>query len=343
MVRPVAVVVTLVVFLAGLAACANPGAEPGQSPESSGGAAAEGFPVTLEHAFGEITLDSRPERVLTWGWGSTDASLALGVVPVAIPTAIYGGNEDQVLPWNAEKLAELGAETPTLLANPDGGTTIPFEEIAAAAPDVILAVYSGITEEEYRRLSEIAPTIAYPDQPWATAWQDVVTTVGAALGRKAEAETLLADIDRATREAGAAHPELAGKSVIALFDVAEQLAVYKEIDPRVVFLTDLGMTVPPAVADVPAVDDGFYGNLSYEKADLLVSDVLLIYSETEESLQKTLDRPSIKNLPQIKSGRYTAIVGQQLVAAGSPPTALSLTWALDEYTTKLAAAAARTS
>lgn len=338
MVRPVAVVVALVMFLAGLAGCANPGAEPGAASEPPG-AAAEGFPVKIKHAFGETTLDSRPERVLTWGWGSTDASLALGVVPVAIPAAIYGGDENQVLPWNAEKLKALGAETPTLLANPDGGTTIPFEEFAAAAPDVILAVYSGVTEEEYRRLSEIAPTIVYPDQPWATAWQDVVTTVGTVLGREAEAEALLGEIDRATRDAGAAHPELAGKSVIALFDVAEQLAVYKEIDPRVVFLTDLGMTVPPAVAEVPPVAPGFYGNLSYEKADLLVSDVLLIYSESEETLQKTLARPSIKNLPQVKNGHYAAIVGQQLVAAGSPPTALSLTWALDAYTTKLAAAA----
>lgn len=333
MVRTAAVIVALLTFLSGLVGCSS---TPEPEPEAGGGTG--GFPVTLRHAFGETTLDGRPERVLTWGWGSTDAALALGVVPAAMPAATYGGNEDQVLPWNAEKLAALGAETPILLSNPDGGATIPFEEIAAAAPDVILAVYSGISAEEYRKLSEIAPTIAYPDQPWATPWQDVVTTVGAALGRTDQADQLLGEIAKATKDAGAAHPELAGKSVITIFDDGQQLSIYKEIDPRVVFLTDLGLTVPPAVAEVPPVAPGFYGNISYEKADLLVSDVLLIYAETEEGLQKTLAQPSVKNLDQIKTGHYAAIVGQQLIAAGSPPTALSLTWALDEYVTKLSAA-----
>lgn len=334
MVRPVGVLVALTTFLFGLVGCTSQAPD----PESEAGDTAAGFPVTIEHAFGETTLDARPERVLTWGWGSTDAALALDVVPVAMPAAVYGGNEDQVLPWNAEKLAALGAETPTLLSNADGGATIPFEEIAAAAPDVILAVYSGVTAEEYARLSEIAPTIAYPDQPWATPWEDLVTTVGAALGRADQAGQLLAEITTATKDAGAAHPELAGKSVIAILDDGQQLGIYKEVDPRVQFLVDLGMAVPPVVGEIPAEGYGFYGNISYEEADKLVSDVLLIYAETEEGLQTTLARPAVKNLEQVKQGRVATIVGQQLIAAGSPPTALSLTWALDEYVTELSAA-----
>jgi len=337
--RTAAVLVALLTFLAGVAGCA---ATPESEPDADGDDTA-GYPVTLRHAYGETTLERRPERVLTWGWGSTDAALALGVVPAAIPAATYGGNEEQVLPWNAEKLAELGAETPILISNPDGGATIPFEEIAAAAPDVILAVYSGISAEEYRKLSEIAPTVAFPDQPWATPWQDLVTTVGAALGRSEQADRLLEQIATTIKDAGAEHPELAGKSVIAIWDDGQQLSVYKEIDPRVVFLTDLGLTVPPAVAQVPEVEPGFYGNISYEKADLLQSDLLLIYAETEEALRATLARPAVKNLEQIEQGRYAAIVGQQLIAAGSPPTALSLTWALDEYVSRLSAAAKKVS
>ena len=36
-----------------------------------------------------------------------------------------------------------------------------FEAISDANPDVILAAYSGITQEEYDTLSEIAPVVAY--------------------------------------------------------------------------------------------------------------------------------------------------------------------------------------
>ncbi len=331
-------VVVAVIFglLLGLVGCGS--ATPAGEAEPGSGGDQQGFPVTVRHAFGETTLDRAPERVLTWGWGSTDAALALGVVPVAMPAAVYGGNADKVLPWNAEKLTELGAATPTLLSNPDGGTTIPFEEIAAATPDVILAVYSGITDEDYRKLSEIAPTIAYPDQPWSTAWQDVVTTVGTVLGRSEQATTLLAEISAAIKDAGRRHPELAGKSVITVADDGQQLFVYKETDPRVAFLTDLGLTVPPVVKELPAQGEGFYGSVSYENADTLVSDVLLIYSVSDESLRSTLERPSIKSLPQIKHGGQASIVGEPLVAAGSPPTALSLTWALDDYLTSLSAA-----
>ncbi len=330
------VVAAVVGLLFGLLGCGPPA--PSGAPEPGAGAEQQGFPVTVQHAFGSTTLEQAPERVLTWGWGSTDAALALGVVPVAIPAAVYGGNADQVLPWNAEKLTELGAATPALLSNPDGGTTIPFEEIAAATPDVILAVYSGITAEEYQKLSAIAPTIAYPDQPWSTPWRDVVTTVGTVLGRSAEATDRLAEISAAIKEAGQRQPGLTGKSVITLMDDGRQLYVYKETDPRVEFLTELGLTVPPVVTGLPAQGEGFYGSVSYEQADTLVSDVLLIYAETDESLRATLARPSIKNLPQLQRGAYAPIVGRPLVAAGSPPTALSLSWALDDYLKSLSAA-----
>ncbi|WP_152363162.1 ABC transporter substrate-binding protein [Microlunatus speluncae] len=323
-------------LLVALAGCGSGG--PADQPEPGSGAGQQGFPLTVRHALGETTLDRAPERVLTWGWGSTDAALALGVVPVAVPAAVYGGNADQVLPWNADQLAELGAETPTLLSNPDGGTTIPFEEIAAATPDVILAVYSGITAEDYEKLSAIAPTIAYPDQPWSTPWRDVVTTVGQVLGRSQQATDVLAEISTVIKDAGQRHPELAGKSVITLMDDGRQLYVYKETDPRVEFLTELGLTVPPVVTELPGEGEGFYGSVSYEKADTLVSDVLMIYAETDASLQATLARPSIKNLPQIERDGYAPIVGRPLVAAGSPPTALSLTWSLDAYLKSLASA-----
>ena len=33
----------------------------------------------------------------------------------------------------------------------------------------------GITEEQFKKLSDIAPTIAYPEAPWTTTWQDTIT------------------------------------------------------------------------------------------------------------------------------------------------------------------------
>ena len=174
------------------------------APTSSAGA----FPVSIAHTFGTTTLESAPENVVTWGFGSTDAALALGVVPVAIPFQAYGGDAEGVLPWIAEELAAQGAETPTVLPDSD---EVPFEAIAAADPDVILANYSGITAEDYATLSAIAPTVAYPGEAWTTPWRDVVTTVGQALGKQDEAEQLIADTEQTVADAAARAPRAAGQ------------------------------------------------------------------------------------------------------------------------------------
>ena len=72
----------------------------------------------------------------------------------------------------AEKLKELGEENPNIFQDTDG---LDFEAISDANPDVILAAYSGITQEEYDTLSEIAPVVAYQRAPWVASWREQVT------------------------------------------------------------------------------------------------------------------------------------------------------------------------
>ncbi|MCF6509856.1 iron-siderophore ABC transporter substrate-binding protein [Blastococcus sp. MG754426] len=302
-----------------------------------GDAAGSAFPVTLEHAFGSTEVQAEPERVVTWGWGSTDAAIALGVVPVAIPTQSYGGDEEGVLPWVRERLEQDGAELPELL--PDQ-TEAPVEAIAAADPDLILAPYSGLTESEYELLSQIAPTVAYPDEPWATPWRETIEIVGEALGRDEQAADLLADIDEQVAEQAAAHPELTGLTVAAVWPAPDSFSVYKPADARVDFLLDLGMESAPSVA---ALGDGegetFYYTLSPERLGELSSDVLVAYADTEAAMEEFLSGPQGQLMEQVRTGAVAQVVGQQLIAAVSPPTALSLTWGLDEYVAELSAAA----
>src|SRR5699024_12266049 len=74
-------------------------------------------------------------------------------------------------PWVADKLAELGGDQPALFDETDG---IDFEAVANTTPDVILAAYSGLTQEDYDLLTEIAPTVAYPEAAWATPWREMI-------------------------------------------------------------------------------------------------------------------------------------------------------------------------
>lgn len=321
----------------GLVGCST---EPASTPTDSAASAADdaAFPVTIEHAFGETTIDEAPERVVTWGWASADAAIALGVTPVAIPFESYGGDEEGVLPWIREALEERGDAVPTVLTNT--GEDVPYEEIAAADPDVILAQYSGLTEEQYETLSDIAPVVAYPDQPWSTPWRDIISITGEALGLQGEAEEVLASIDGAIAEAAAEHPEFEGVSLATAWDTAGTFYVYADEDPRVEFMLDLGFVNAPAVDELDTDESPFYFTLSYERVSELTSDVLVVYGSTPEEAQALLDAPYAQSLPAVQQGAVAQLVGTEFIASVSPPTALSLPWGLDEVVDQLAAAVA---
>lgn len=324
----VAVAVTSVLVLAGCSG-ATPAAEESASSEGA-------FPVTIEHAFGETTIDEQPTNVVTWGWGSADAAIALGVVPVAIPFQSYGGDESGVLPWIADALEEQGAATPTIL--PESTEEPPYEDIAAANPDVILANYSGIDQDQYDLLSQIAPVVAYPGDAWSTPWRDVVSTVGIALGKTTEADQVLADIDAELAEQAAAHPEFEGKTLAAVWDVAGTFYVYKKEDPRVEFMLDLGFENAPAVDELANGESTFYYTLSYEELDKLESDVVVSYSDTQAEADTFVASSHGLAIPAVKSGAVAELVGTEFIASVSPPTALSLPWGLDTLVEQLAVA-----
>jgi iron complex transport system substrate-binding protein len=319
-----------------LAACGS-GASDDTDRATDAGSPGGFEPLTIEHALGEAVIEERPERVATWGWGSADAAIALGVVPVAIPQTAYAGDDDGMLPWNKEAIEAAGAEAPTMLTEAEEP---PYEEFIKADPDVILATYSGLTQEQYDKLSKIAPVVAYPDQPWATPWRDVITTAGEALGRTDEAEQVLADIDESVEAAAEEHPEFQGKTIAAVADYGS-FYVYRSADPRVQFLEDLGFETAPSVEELDTEESSFYFTLSYEKVDQLDSDVLLSYADSPKTQQAFLDSASTRTLPQYDAGTIAEATGDELVASVSPPTALSLTWGLDAYVDLLSEAATR--
>lgn len=306
------------------------GAAASSAASGSSTPAASGFPVTITHAFGQTTIDSAPERVASWGWGSADAALALGVVPVAIAQQTYGGNADGVLPWVADKLTALGAATPALL--PNNGTDAPIEQILAAKPDVLLAQYSGLTQVEYERLTQAGvKVVAYPDKPWSTPWRDVVTITGQVLGKTAEAETVLKNIDTEIAQRASANPEFAGKSMAAALYSGGSLYVYTPADPRVQFTQDLGFTTPDSVTSLDTKEASFYFTLAPEQFGSLDADVLLMYGATDDEVNTFLASPEAKLLPQVNGGKIAKVTGESEVSSVSPPTALSLTWGMDKF------------
>ncbi|WP_431805064.1 iron-siderophore ABC transporter substrate-binding protein [Microbacterium sp. bgisy203] len=318
-------------------------ASSGSAPSSTDGAAdSDAFPVTITHALGETTIPAQPERVATISWGNQDVALALGVVPVGMDAQVWSwtGNADPgVYEWTSDKLAELGGDEPTLFDVTDG---IDFEAIADTTPDVILAAQSGLTEEEYGTLSDIAPVVAYPDIPWFTPWRTQITMNAEALGMKTEGEALVADLDAQIADAtdGAGFD---GKTAAFFYMSSSDLSsvsLYTGGDSRTAFLTDLGFTEPKVAADA-AAKGSFYLDFSAENADQL-KDVDVIVTYGDETLLPALQAdPLWSTLPAVKNGAVVAVGEGNAFSAAVSPTALSIPWVLTDYVAKLSDAAAK--
>lgn len=336
---------TAALLLAACSSDAGTSAAPALSGSTAGAdssAAAAAFPITVSHAFGTTTIDAKPERVATVAWANHDAALALGVVPVGMAEQTYGDDDaNGIHPWTAEQMTTLGAEQlPVLFDETDA---IEVEAVAETEPDVILAAFSGITKEEYATLSEIAPTIAYPDAAWGAPWDTALLTNATALGLEAEATSYIEGIDADIATALAEHPQIAGKTAMFTYlDPTDLSSVgyYSAIDARARYLTDLGLTTPASIEKLSAGSEEFFGSVSAENADTF-NDVDIIFGYGDEKLLGTLQaHPLLGTIPAIKNGSVVFIEdGTPLAAAVSPPTALSLRWSLSDYLPLIAAAA----
>lgn len=247
------------------ASTSTAGLEPSSPAETS--EAGSGFPVTIDHKYGSTTIPGEPRRVLSLGYQEHDTIFALGVEPIAV-RYWYGDEDDVIFPW-AEEAA--GDADPEILNMPE----LDFEKIASFEPDLLLGLYSGITAEDYEKLSAIAPTVTQADDyvDYGTPWQQATLTIGAALGRSALAERLVADVEGQFQAVREDHPEWQGRAIAVATYRPDQLGVFSSQDLRSRFFTTLGFEVPERFDELAG--ELFYATLSLEQAELLEVDVLV--------------------------------------------------------------------
>jgi iron complex transport system substrate-binding protein len=337
--RTLSVIALAAVGALGLAGCS--GGSAGSTTESSPSGSA-GFPVTVEHVFGETVIDAKPERVAAISWANQDVALALGVVPVGMAAQTYGDdNGDGILPWTYDKLDELGGtkELPALFDEAQG---LNFEQVADSAPDVILGGYGGFTQEDYDTLTQIAPTVAYPDAPWGSTWREMAELDGQALGLADEADDLIAGIEQQIADAVAAEPALEGKTaMVGYFDPADlsTIGYYATEDARNKYLTDFGFEIPESLTKLSEENPEFYGTVSAENADTFDDvDIMVVYGD-DTTIPALEADPLLSQIPAVKNGSVVVLDNSLPIAAALSPTVLSIPWALDEFTGMLAEAA----
>ncbi|AGP31445.1 ABC transporter substrate-binding protein [Corynebacterium terpenotabidum] len=299
------------VLSVGLTAC-------GSDDDGSGDGAMD--TVTLTNAFEDAEYPVDPERVVVTA-SALDNVLALGITP----TAVVMTAQDEDAPWRTGLLDDVDRITVATYGDID------VEQIAAADPDVIIGdIYWIDSQEEYDRLSDIAPTLNGPSQdPTEATWKERLTQLGELYGRPEDAQQIIDDDAARVAQAREDMPGLAGKTGWVGRDQGDG-KIGTSPDPAEAsnsFLYDLGMTLPADIeGKQPNAAGGAYV-VGPENYDEFAADFSVIYAA--DGIASLESRPTFAALPQVTNG--TMVSDNYAVVIGlAQPSSLVRAWALDQ-------------
>ena len=307
-----------------------------------------GKTISIKHVYGTTEVPADATKVATVAWANQDVLLALGIMPLGFSKQTWGVTDGSgMLPWTKEKVDELtanGAAQPKLFDD-DGGVKINPQAVNATKPEVILAVYSGMSKEEYETLSKIAPTVAYPKVAWGTPWRETIAINATAVGKKTEGNTLVADLEKQVADAVAKHPQIKGKTAAFCYTAegdATKFGYYTTADPRTAFLSDLGMKVPASVEKASKENaSAFNVDISTENADSLNDFDLIVMYGTESDLAAMQANSLLSQVRAIKNGAVAFVGNSDPMAASTNPGPLSIPWGIEKYVGLIATAAGK--
>ncbi|MDY7105488.1 MAG: ABC transporter substrate-binding protein [Actinomycetota bacterium] len=274
------------------------------------------YPVTIEHALGSTTIEARPDRIVTLNVQWTDAVLAMGEQPVGYVLSTAAG-EAEPYPWQSGLL-----DGSTVIETPD---TVPFEQIAALDPDLILVTFLASEDSQFETLEEIAPTIGLLGGREVDPWQAQVETLGTVLGEPEDAADVIADVEGQVAAMADELPGLDG-ATYTMANYVPGTGIYVIADPEdgsSKLFYDLGMEIDPEILELDAEAVGRL-QISFEQIGLLDADLMCM-------LLNGTDPAEVAGLSELGAVAEDAFISFQLadIVGLNTPTPISVPYLLD--------------
>ncbi len=275
---------------------------------------------TLNTAYGEVSVEGQPKRVVTLYEGALDAALTAGVTPLAAIATRGGDDVASYLQERTEGIAIIGTARETNL-----------EAVIAQRPDIILAP-ARLPEAQYRLLSKLAPTLVPDVAPFsAGAWKQEARFFAKALGREAPVEAAIKAVEVKAAEL---REHAASGQTASLARWMPQGALV--MSPKL-FATGLLKASGFTVIGGDSVPEGrpHSDPLSLENLSRLDGDWLFMATldaEGESALAAAMDSPAFARLDVAKRDRVVPVDGQLWTSASGPLAASAI---LDDIETAL--------
>ncbi|WP_328394278.1 ABC transporter substrate-binding protein [Nocardia sp. NBC_00416] len=281
------------------------------------------------------SLPDQP-RVVALGWSDGAVAVELGVKPVAIYDWMSLGETTKgVGEWD---VAAFGDSTPELLSAQSAGE-FNMQQIEELAPDLILNVRAKADSAVTDNLRKIAPVVTAPEGTgdYAVNWQTQAEIIGAALGERDAADTIIAATTDRQRTVAGEHPEFAGKTFVYAAKYGTAYGAYLAGDARFDFFADLGFVQNPPVTRLQS--SGFFAQVPVERVGDLDAQVA-VFTTIGLPFTDLENDTLINSLAVVRDGHAVRLPeNDPVVLALSAGTPNSLSFALDRITPQLVAAA----
>jgi iron complex transport system substrate-binding protein len=260
-----------------LTACGTSDPEPDSGTESAGDAA---FPVTVEHALGELTIDAEPERIVSLSPSNTETLFAIGA-----------GDQVEAV----DEYSNYPEEAPTTDLS---GFTPSVEAISEYDPDLVILSDSAIDTAEQLDTVGI-PTLVLGGAADLDGVYDQIRLLGQVTGNTEEAD---AEAERVETEFNA----VVEATLAELGDV--ELTFYQELDDTL-FSATSGTFVGQIydafglvnIADQADDESGGYPQLSAEFVVEENPDLIFLSYGDEAASEAVAERPAFDTVSAVET------------------------------------------
>lgn len=243
---------------------------------------------TVTDAMGHtVVIPANPQRII--GSYLEDHLVTLGVTPVA-QWSVANGIQDY--------LATGLKDVPTISYD------LPPESVASFTPDlIIIKDESSVQNGLYDQYAKIAPTYVVGTDV-AADWKKTLTTIADILGKTELAEKAIQDYDQKVTDTKA---KLSGtidnQSAAILWLTGKQFFLVDEtLSSASVLYSDLGMTPPNLVTEIPQASKATWNPISLEKLAKLDADHIFLLNSDKGQADDTTKSAIWTNIPAVKAG-----------------------------------------
>jgi iron complex transport system substrate-binding protein len=294
-----AALIVAAAWTAGCTASEEPESEEGAASESAGEASDEAaFPATVTDDAGrEVTLEARPERIVSLAPANTEILAELGLVG-----SLVGVTELDDYPSEVAEIPKVGDfVTPNL------------EAIAAAEPDLVLAT-TGVQADVVERLEELGAVVVAVDPQSLEDLFASIAMVGEVTGESDAASALASEMREDIAE------------LTEAVSAEETVTVFVEIAQDPLFTAGAGTLIDDLIVAAGGANVVSEPGYVAYSAEQVVSDDPDVYLATAGSMSDPASissRPGFASLTAVEEGRVE-ILDDNLVSRPGPRVVLGI-------------------